>query len=859
MKKITAAILLISMLLVQNINISVSATAYYDDITAKAELLSELGIISYVENEADFDKEVTRRDFIIASAKLLGINIYEVNPNRYYKDMTDDDLAWNAAGALLERNILTMNESRTLRPNDVIVRDEAVCIITKMLGIIGADYETTLAIARRYDLYCGVTNNEIILSDMVTLLHNALTDNAYSYLGTSNNNFKVERSDETLMEIYFDLYHIEGVVTSVNDTSIASTNGNGEDTICINGTVINTDIRDPYFYLGCYVSAYYTKKDGRCELKYISIATGTNIITIDAEDFAGFDSEGYAMKYYVGDKIKSISVNKGVNIINNGDNASKNVSEAFENIINGEIICIDADNDKIYETVAVNTYENMVVRYVDTANKIIYGTDDKLIDLSDSDKSTIITNAAGEEKNISDISKNDTISLYASEKLNRLVVSGKTVTGELTRSIKKNNKILVKINENEYVVDESFAESNLNSIKVGATVTAYIDAYNKIAELIVKGKSGGMYAYVIDYSVEKLLDESVLLKLFTENDEITVLTLDENVKIDGNKCTTANAIKTAMSAATGKIENQIVIIDLNKDNEIASIDTAAVGSSENGLFVSSPESEYYFYSGQMLLGPLVQINSSTKLFVVPQSEKYKNDPDAYMVAKGNSFFKDWEKYKIEAYRTGDKSKVGYTDAMLLKTDIQGTDGFANSLTNSFIISDISEVYDDTTETIREQITLRSGKSESTYLNADNYSFKADSCAKIGNVVKAKTNSKGDVTTLELLYGEKNDGTKVTASNNTVTLTGWGTKDTYAVGYVESINDGLIGISMEIGENPFLIMPSDKPVAVYEPAVRDSVYVGGENDLIDAMNHGYKIVVDISRGSVRSYSVIKVNY
>lgn len=66
--------------------------------------------------------------------------------------------------------------------------------------------------------------------------------------------------------------------------------------------------------------------------------------------------------------------------------------------------------------------------------------------------------------------------------------------------------------------------------------------------------------------------------------------------------------------------------------------------------------------------------------------------------------------------------------------------------------------------------------------------------------------------------------------------------------------------MEIGEKPFLIMPSNKPVAVYDPAIRKAaVYSGTENDLIEAMNNGYKVVVDISRGSVRSYSVMKAHY
>lgn len=858
MKKIISITLLISILL--SFAFNVSAAPYYDDISAKAGMLAKLGIIDEITNEAELNKEVTRRDFIIAAAKMLGINIYEVNPNRYYKDMTEDDLAWNAVGVLLEMNILTMNDSHTFRPNDVVTRDEALCVLAKILGVTGVDYETTLAIAKRSDVSDGVTDTRLKLSDAITLFHNALSTPMYKYVGADSNNFKSEQGTETMMEVYFDLYHVEGIVNSVNDTSISDVNGYGEKTICIGDTVINAQLSDPYVYLGCYASAYYTDTDGRYELKYISLRNNrTDSTVIDIEDFVGFDIGSYVVKYYDGDKVKTVSLDKGVNVIKNGENVSKNVAAVFDNIVNGEIILINADNIGACETMIVNTYENIVVQYTDTVNKIIYGRDGKVIDLSDTGKTNIITTATGEAIALSDIAKDNIISCYTSGKLNRLVVSNNTITGEIVSVVKRNGKTVITIGQNEYMADKVFADANPDFIKVGMTVTAYIDAYDKAADLVLDRRNGGIYAYVIDYRVEEMFGETVYLKLFTENNETVTLPLAENVKIDGEKCTTAKAVEKAMLAAKGKVDGQIAIVDINSDNEIRSIDTSAEGSLQNGLFVSSPESEYYFYSGQMLLGPLAQINSSSKLFLVPQSAQYKDEEDAYMVVKGNSFFKDWEKYKIEGYRTGNPSTVGYTEAMLLKTDIVGTDGFVTSPINVFIISDISEVYDEATQTIKEQITLLSGRAETAYVNADNYSFNSDSQVKVGNAVKIKTNSKGEVASVTLLYGEKKDGTKVIGSNNTVALTGWGTKDTYAVGYVSSMNDGLIGISMESGGAPFLIMPSGKAVAVYDPSMSDKVYSGGENDLIEAMNKGYKVVVDISRGSVRSYSVIKVNY
>ena len=124
------------------------------------------------------------------------------------------------------------------------------------------------------------------------------------------------------------------------------------------------------------------------------------------------------------------------------------------------------------------------------------------------------------------------------------------------------------------------------------------------------------------------------------------------------------------------------------------------------------------------------------------------------------------------------------------------------------------------------------------------------------------NSHNEIADITLIYGVKKDGSKQVDSNNTVALNlaGWGTKDTYAIGCVANVENGMVGFSMEKGGEQFMVTATaNKPIAVYEPSMSEKVFAGGENDLIEAKNKGYKVVVDISRGSVRSYSVVKVNY
>ena len=539
--------------------------------------------------------------------------------------------------------------------------------------------------------------------------------------------------------------------------------------------------------------------------------------------------------------------------------------QSFKEILNsfekGELVLINSDENEKFETVVVNSYEDVVVSYVDSANKLVYGTNGKVIEANDEHKTVIITNAAGEEKTLADISKENTVSLYESDKMNRLVISSLTVSGSISALAKKNGKTYATINQTGYMVDKDFMDANPDSLKVGMNGKAYINAYGKIVDFKVLGNSGGIYAWLINYCVEEKFDDTVYLKLFTENNEMVLMALADNVKIDGNRCRNTNEIKNALSASSGSIKEQLVIIETDSENIIRSIDTKAEGSLQNGLYVSSPMGKFPYFSGQMVLGPKIQINSSTKLFVVPKSDAFKDDEKAYQVVKGNSYFKDWVSYEVEGYRTGDKESLGFTEAITMKYDLMGT-GSSQAHSNVFIIKDASEEYDEEYGEIRQQLTLLAGKTEYSYKNAEGFSFMSNSVVKEGNVVKLNINSRNEVTDITLLYGEKTDGTKEISSNNTVALnqSGWGTKDTYAIGYVTNVENGLVGISMEKGGEPFMITTtSNKPVAVYDPKMRETVFSGGENDLIDAKNNGYKVVVDISRGNVRSYSVVKVNY
>lgn len=833
---------------------TVSADFYSDNVADKARLLAELGVIEEITDETKLEESVTRREFIIAAAKMMGVDTYLMSDTRYYRDMTSDDLAWNAANTLLEMGILTSNEEQVFRPDDAIKRNEAASVLVKMLGFKGFDYETTISVADSIDLMKGVSTPELKMKDMICVLTNTLNAYMFEAEGVISVDYTLEQGDETFMEVYFDMFHAEGIVYEVNDTSLIDDKGNGKNTICIGDTVINTaEGSDYYDYLGGYASAYYTDIEDTYMLVSISLREGkTERLVIEAENIEEFDSNVYTLRYREGTHIKSKSISKGATVIVNGENKSSDIKAAFESIINGRVTLIEADNERGYETVIISTYRNVTVQFVDTENVKIYGTYNEIIALEDDNTEYIITTAGGEKLDISDIAKNNVVSWYGSSALNRLVVSSSSVTGSIEGVRQDEEESYITVGGVQYKVDRNFFDKSKMILSPGSGVICYIDAYGVVADIKTERGSNGIYAWVVKCYTEEYDPDTVFLKVFTENGEMLKAAMASNTRIDGYSCKTGSE-KRAKLNTNGSEKDQLVLIELNDEGEIKSIDTTKEGNAQNGLFISSPEAENYFYSGQMLLGPTIQLESTSKLFIVPNSNAYKGDDDAYQVVNGNTFFKDWEMYKVTGYRTGSVETVDYTEAMVMKTDLKGVNGFYTTNKNVFIVIDTREIYDEESGGIREEIDLLSGKTTATFMSAEGYSFEADSDIKVGNVIRITNNSRGEVTSASLVYGEDSSGNMYDGSGDVA----WGTRDQSEVGYIKALENGLLALSLEKdGETSLIVKTANIPVGVYDPSKREPVYTGGEDDLIEAYNEGYKIVVDISRGVVRAFSVVK---
>lgn len=676
----------------------VSAEPEYLDIAEKQKVLSDLEIIENVDEK--LDKEITRRDFVISAGKLININMHDVDDDRYYRDMTSDDRAWNVANTLVKAGILTVGEDKLFRPDDIITSDEAACIIMKILGVRNIDYNLYFDIAVKYDVISGARGVKLLYSDAIELFFKALNTNTFDYTGKDG----YKQGDKTLIEAMYSYRYIEGRINSVNKTSLFGSAAVGNGKIMIGQTVINNNLINPYEYLGCYAGVYYKEKDGEKELIDIFIMKNEiNTMKIGADDFSAFDKSDYTVGYYDngGDKLKKIRLDKGVTIIKNGDNDNADIVNAFSSIKNGEISFIDSDKNGLYEIAIINSYENVIVKTVDNENKKIFGKYANVIDLSDDDIPYLIVSSTGETKTIKDIQTDCVISFYNSDNLKRLVVSTNSVSGDIDLITKENDTVKVRISGVEYKIDSDYINNSVATLNVGSTVKTWIDAYGKIANLDIVNNSGGTFAWIVKTAVEDGFDNVLKLMLFTEDSKLESYSAAEKVSIDGVKCSNTDAMIKALKNANGNADGQLVLIKKNSKGEITYIDTVYKGNEENGLFVSAQESTQTFFGGQMLLGPQIRLNQSSKLFIVPQSENYRMNEKAYKLVNGNSYFSSWSSYTLTAYRNANENTVGYTDAMVMKSDLLGMND-SSPLSRISMVKSVGDIWDDDSESVKKR-------------------------------------------------------------------------------------------------------------------------------------------------------------
>lgn len=787
-KKIISFLLTVSMILSLAVIPAYAAeNLTAQDVAEEAGFLKSLGILDAVPSEEEGNKEVTRAEFVIYAARVLGVQNRNEN-TRYFMDVPMDHWALTYINQLTEMNVLSMPEDKLFKPNDKITVNEVVKILVSLCGygdyakVSGGYPKGYTDVARRLEIPVPGGDNPISLYNYIIMLYEALRAPLYEIRPADDTRVSYVESDETLLSKYYDIYETSGIVTQSGGIGVYDAPATGKTSA---DTAAIVKIGDDRYssdvnlidYLGRYTTVFY-KQVNEDDIPHIVYRTDykreDNVIEFDIKDFGKYEN-GVLTYYTESGKAQSETIPAGAFIIKNGKNETGNNVDVF-NLKKGNVRLVDTENDGNIDFVFIWEYTNVFVSIIDAANFIIYDkvVPDKTVLLDDTEKIVMIENASGAKKTFADIAKSQLLTVYESDSYVRVIINGDGVSSNIYSSANDEYGLKLQVGKSEtdkrwlyvdgdyqtdYLSDANYnGEINLNP---GSSITYYLDAAGNIA--YVTGPTGDGWTY--GYLIKPLYDTDVegsKLKLYTQSKKVMVYDVSDKVRVDAVRADTHDKLINALNKnnygktlTTGEdpVNGQLIRFKLNKDGVVSEIDTEnynAAGEDRISLHrTQDVASRTFWYHANGFANGKLLYNSSTVQFVVPTHANLPNceDDDFRIITTYESGSHRVEGFKLDLQAGNESAIVCYAST----DDIEST--------GPFLVESVNQSVNDDGEVVKTAKVYRATGGDLVTITADSddaFSYtdsttKTDYQIEKGDFIYAKVGYNGNVVSITMLY------------------------------------------------------------------------------------------------------------
>lgn len=482
----------------QNVtNYEETETSYEGEV-----LIDKLGIISPgTDLNSDY---VTREVFALYIARMLRIDETQPSDIRYFSDVEYDSFSASAINALAEKGIISVPDDHIFRPGGYVTQDEALKMLVCVLGYgTMAEYDGGypygyIKTARKLDIDTQCENvNLITVAEAGNMIYNAMRAKVYSVgsvtLSQDGTYTTSQESNETFLEVYWDISETEGCVEAVYDGNIIKDVYDvKENEAIISGVKYEfEDGLDLSEYLGNYIRCFYNiKEKDRCDkIIVVDKCSGVEDTVIDFDDFEKM--EGEQISYY--DSTQKLVTKKLFNpvVVYNGSVLGENFSAVIEAVNKGKITLKDSDNDKKYDVVIIEDYRGFVISSLNSSGEVIY---DKVGLMGDVDLTEyevpVLFNSKGEKITFSDLAVGQVLSVAASKdkKYIKIIHETDTFTGTFN-AIKTNDETVeITIDGDVFVLDKTFVSYFNDNCSFNSEYTFTLDSFGKIVYAEVPGE-----------------------------------------------------------------------------------------------------------------------------------------------------------------------------------------------------------------------------------------------------------------------------------------------------------------------------------------------------------------------------------
>jgi len=645
-------------------------TAFAADDEAILEVTS-LGIVRGDGNgNLRLEDDVTRGEFATIVTRLMGYDDIVIGRETMFTDVPESHVHSGAIALMSEFGYIQGDGQGHFFPDSPITVQDCLKILVCATGYEleakakGGYPSGYIAVATKFEMTKGLTRTireNATRGDVVNMIYHTLYVDILEPYVTSNGYYA--QSGETFKDRFAyheDIHHITGYVTANYDTWLVSPSSDIErNEIEVDGVRYVSGNINTRPFLGRLVEVYYREEvSGRRTILNMAASDKNNELIIDSEDFVSIS--GSEIKYRdENDRKQEYKLEEGVTdaifIYNN--RVLVNYVPSDLEISQGRYILVDNNNNKKAEYVFIYEYESSVVDRINLNGCIylkntlpVYGSTSIVLDDDKDDFTYNLMNAAGQTITINDVEAGNVVTAYMSldGQVMDIVISDKAVEGVIESLTDEDEAI---------IAGETLGLSaglDRTDLRLGNSVVAYVNEFDKIVYLEVADDSAYKFGYILEsgnggfggnYQVKILVagsiteseeieegeetedEEETVSILLCKNSEVIYADLSEKVKYDGDKVNASDVIDNLDASYPVKFK-------LNGDGEIsvievldrhAGLDIEAATTNTTGLYFNSEDGTFYNNNSTSVVP--FGVNSETKVICVPTTLVNANDID----------------------------------------------------------------------------------------------------------------------------------------------------------------------------------------------------------------------------------------
>lgn len=811
-------------------------------------LLSDLGIYEGVEAYTAADGFVKKDVFAILITRLMNIEAVTEGSNFGLLDLKADDFAANEIFTLMRMGIFDVPSDGYFKPDKFITYKEAAKALVQVLGydvaVTEKNYDGYYAQAHRLGIMKNVSlskDERLQVKQLTMMLYNTLfIDSMGAVFTGAGQEFSVAKG-HTLLSDTFNLVKIDGVVTANSITNLSFEAELPVGKVMIGGIVYHAGQTNAEDLLGYKVRAYYDKDTET--LISVDSTVHTTEYKLDVENLT-YQSLTYL--YEVNDRQVKANISSQADIIYNHEAMVFDENLMVPN--EGEVLLLDHDSDKIYDTVIITSSEIRVVqeysnaqstitfKYTGDYNSQYTGTElNKRIDYdidfaTFEDRKVKVLKADGTPGKLTSLSEWSVVDVRESLSGNYIEVYllNEKVTGNVEEmETDANGEILLTISGKQYRISHYYPNFGMNEILLGTSGIFYLDSYGKIAGVNVQ-ENLWYFGYLMQpaYLNTKGFENAYMFRIFSEegNGSVKELTASKKLNIDNVSCGSNGKNNSGTDVVSGKLmTEQLIRYKVNIEGKLTHIDTLDTAAGEFGLRVDASSSNRK-YRNNHFAGD-INVDNATRVFVLPYVDgttpSNSDDPTdgtLYQCTNAASLVAD-RYYVVTSYITDPESLIA--DAIIYRRSK------SVSALNAVMIDSITTVYDSQRDEVLEQITGYAGATTYKYLATPGYCTTHD-IAK-GDLVSFATAPDGLVESVLKIYD----------MGSHAVLSGGGTfaganEVLVMPGYAYNKQSGILQVS---GSTNSLVSSKKIPVGstavvVYDSNSANSISVGTLKDIED---------------------------